>query len=604
MSGLIPEEKIAEIKESSNIRELIADYVSLKKMGRNYQGLCPFHSEKLPSFTVSEEKQIFHCFGCGVGGNIFHFLMKLNNLSFPEAVREVAKKYGIPLPEKKVSPKEKREQSYREKLFELNQITANFYHGQLKGKGGAAGWDYLRKREIPEEIIDEFLLGYGGTGGEELVNFLKKEGIPLNLAETNGLIAKRGQRGFYDIFRKRIIFPIIDQNGKVLGFGGRVIGDTLPKYLNSPDSVIYSKRQSMYGLNIAGNFIRRENMALVVEGYFDLLALAKFGIKNVVATLGTALTHGNSGSPGHINILSRYSKNIITIFDGDKAGMQAVKRSLPLFLDEGISPKALILPYDTDPDQYIHQVKGNKFREEVKQAVPMIDFLIEDALKTQCSSSIEGKLKITEEIVPILRKIKNDIERDYYIEKISGRLGVKETRIRSLTKESSRTHKQVDGGVQIKLANRNRAEKFLVQLMLLHDQTVPVINESLILQDFVDQELQKLGIFLIQVYNRQGKIDPFRDSNLLNDENLRNLLSELSLMEEGSIINVDKILKDCIQKIKLDKIRREKEKINSEIKIIQESKGGNATLSNELLKRSQDLLLEEKRFKLSNAANQ
>jgi DNA primase len=597
LGGFFSKEKIAEIKEASNIREVISDYVPLKKAGKNYQGLCPFHSEKTPSFIISEERQIFHCFGCGAGGDVFHFLMKIDNISFPEAVREVAKIYGIPLPERELAPQESKELSFREKLFEVNELVTNYYHVFLKEKKETAGWNYLKKRGISPEIIDEYRLGYAGTSGKELLTYLKKKGIPLNLGEKVGLTVPKKGGGYYDFFRNRIIFPIIDQSSKVIGFGGRVLDETLPKYLNSPDSPIYNKSQSMYGLNIAKNFIRKENLALVVEGYFDLLALAQCGIKDVVATLGTALTQGPSNAPGHIKILTRYTKNIIIIFDGDKAGINAMRRSLPPFLEEGISPRVLILPSGMDPDKYIRKVKGRGFREDLKQTIPMVDFFIEEAIKAHPRFSIEGKLTIVNEIIPILKKLKNDIERDYYIEKVSGRLEIKEERIGTLVKKSKKRAETEIMKTEKNFINRNVAERLIVQLMLLKDQTVARIKESSIIKDFTNRELQRLGDYLLEIYHNQGKIDPLKVMDLVKDENLRCLLSKLVLTEESSIIDAPRTLEDCIRKIRLNKIQKEIERINSEMKIVQEKRDDDIISIHELLVKRQNLLAEEKRFK-------
>jgi len=598
LSSYIPEEKIAEIKGSVNIREIISDHVSLKKAGKNYRGLCPFHAEKLPSFTVSEEKQIFHCFGCGVGGNVFHFLMKINNISFPEAIKEVAKICGTPLPENEFTAKDKKVHNLREKLFDINELVANYYHMFLKKNKEGEGWNYFRERGISPEIIDEFKLGYAGADGNGLFNYLKKEGVPLHLGEMIGLIApKKGGGGYYDLLRKRVIFPIIDQNNRVIGFGGRVVGDTFPKYLNSPDSPIYNKSQSMYGLNIAKNYIHKKNQALIVEGYFDLLALSQYGIKNVVATLGTALTQGASNAPGHIKILVRYSKNIVTIFDGDKAGINAMKRSLPVFFEEGISPKVLILPQGMDPDNYVRKVKEEKFQEKLKQVVPMMDFFIEDTIKSHHPSSVEGKLKIIEEIIPILKKMNDDIERDHYVKNVAERLAIKEERIIALIKKS-RIKKDRDKGhakFESSFGSRNNeAERLIIQLMLFFNQTVPIIKDSLIIESFRDEDLKKLGNSLLEIYHYQGKIDPSMATDRIEDDNLRSLLSRHIFSEKSCIIDATKTLEDCIHKIKLNRIRREIKIINSEMNTVQ-AKGENQDIPvQDLLAKRQNLLVEEK----------
>ena len=433
MADYIPDDKLEEIKDRVSIVEVISDYVSLKKAGKNYKGLCPFHSEKTPSFMVNEEKQIFHCFGCNTGGNVFNFLMKMDRLSFPEAARGLARRYGIDLPKIKISEADKEENLKREWLFELNELAASYYHNLLiNEKEGKEAREYLRQRGIGNDVIIDHRVGYAQNSWDGLLKFLLKKGVPLSRVSEVGLIIPKKAQGFYDRFRGRMIFPIININGKVIGFGGRVLDNTLPKYLNSPESSIYNKSNSLYGLKVAKDFIRSEDKVIVVEGYFDLLSLNQYGIKNVAATLGTSLT------TGHIRILRRYTNNIITVFDADEAGEKAAARSLDILLKHGASPKIAVLPSGFDPDSFVKKVGEEGFKEIIAGSIPLIEFAINEVIKRHDASSVEGKVKIIEDVTPILAKIENKIERDIYIQRVSNRLGIKEDTIVSQLRKTKK----------------------------------------------------------------------------------------------------------------------------------------------------------------------
>ena len=403
MNDRIPEDKINEVRQRASIVEVVSDLVSLKKSGKNYLGLCPFHSERTPSFTVNEEKGIFHCFGCGAGGNVFNFLMRTGQMTFPEAVRSVAKRYQVPLPTRELSEEEKRRRSLKAKLYEVNETAAEFFHRTLTSrKEGEEGRRYLAQRSISEETIREHRLGFAPASWDSLVLHLQKKGDPLNLAETVGLILPRkegavaaGRPGYFDRFRRRVMFPIISEGGRILGFGGRIVeegkaeGDIPPpKYMNSPESPIYSKGQTLYGLNSAKGTIREKGNALIVEGYMDLLSLFQAGFRNVVASLGTALT------PSQLSLLGRYAQEAILIFDGDESGQKATQRSLELFLQEGISARIVSLPGGYDPDSFIRKERIDSFEKLLAEAPPLVEFLFDQALRRHRPDSVEGKVRI------------------------------------------------------------------------------------------------------------------------------------------------------------------------------------------------------------------
>ncbi|HOW57138.1 MAG TPA: DNA primase, partial [Smithellaceae bacterium] len=335
--------KIEEIKSRLDIVELVSEYLTLKKAGRNFVGSCPFHQEKTPSFTVNREKQIFYCFGCGEGGNAITFLMKIANMTFPEALKSLAEKTGVVLPPRTASREGRGKDSLRESIVDLNRRAAQYYVRELYGPAGREAREYLQKREITEETINNFRLGYAPENWRSLTDYLDGSGLSLKIAEQAGLVVAGKDGGYYDRFRGRLIFPIENIFGEVIAFGGRILAKGEPKYLNSPESPVYIKGKNLYGLVKAKEEIRKKGCALIVEGYFDLISLWNAGIGNVVATLGTALTRD------HLDLLRRYTVDVVALFDPDEAGRKALDRSLDLFLAADMRARALILPGEDDP---------------------------------------------------------------------------------------------------------------------------------------------------------------------------------------------------------------------------------------------------------------
>ncbi|MBN1930639.1 MAG: DNA primase [Desulfobacterales bacterium] len=445
MALFIPENKILEIKNTADIVSIISETVLLKKAGANYVGLCPFHSEKTPSFTVSPDKQIFHCFGCGAGGNIFSFLMKQNAISFAEAAGMLAKRYGIEIPHQGMSPGRKRRISERENLFDINQkALAFFQHVLVEDLRGKKALEYLTKRGIVNETIQRFNIGYAPEGWGNLKNYFQKKKVSLTLVEKSGLISpNKNQSGFYDRFRDRIIFPIIDVNMRVIGFGGRVMDNSQPKYLNSPETSIYNKSRSLYGLNLAKQTCRAHKSVYIVEGYFDLLALYQHGIQNVVATLGTALTSE------HIHLLKGYADKMILVYDSDQAGIKAAQRCIDVFLKEhvnfkkedvfkkeNVDTRIMVLPAGHDPDSYIFEFGADVFISAAEKAPGIISFLMDTTIKKH-GLSIEGKIHIIADMKEILASIDDSVARSLYIKELSERIQVDENVVLEKVREIS-----------------------------------------------------------------------------------------------------------------------------------------------------------------------
>ncbi|HZV80953.1 MAG TPA: DNA primase, partial [Geobacteraceae bacterium] len=326
---MIPDEKIAEVRERAGIVEVISDYISLKKSGANYLGLCPFHGEKTPSFNVNPARGIFHCFGCGVGGNVVTFVMKMEGTSFPEAVKLLAKRVGVVIEERLPTAAEKRRLDEKEQQLAIVALAAQYYSGLLlRDKAGEPGRRYLAGRGVEEEIISPYRLGYASEQWDGLARHLRQKGVSPEQIERLGLIKPKSSGGYYDLFRNRLIFTISNVHGQPIAFGGRVLDDSLPKYINSPESPLYSKSETLFGIDLARQAMREQRAAIIVEGYFDHLALYRAGIRNVVATCGTALT------AGHLQVIKRYAERIYLLFDADSAGKKATFRGMELILDE------------------------------------------------------------------------------------------------------------------------------------------------------------------------------------------------------------------------------------------------------------------------------
>ena len=432
MAIFIPEEKISEIKNAADIVDIVSESVLLKKAGKNYIGLCPFHSEKTPSFTVSPDKQIFHCFGCGTGGNVFSFLMKQEGLSFPEAARHLAKRYGVNVPDRPLSAEQKKKISEKESLLDINRRAGGFYHQALiNSTAGQKARSYLSKRGISQKIIDDFKLGYAQDGWDNLLRFFSEYRTSSGLLEKSGLvIARKNKSGHYDRFRNRVIFPIFDVNMQVIGFGGRVLDDALPKYLNSPETVLYNKSRSLYGIHRAKDRCRATGTVFIVEGYLDLLALHQHGIENSVATLGTALT------ADHVKLLTRYARRMILVYDSDEAGIRSAQRCIETFWKEHVDfrredvfseDKAdthiLVLPAGHDPDSYIFEYGPESFLEAASGSAGIITFLIDCAVR-QHGLTTEGKIRIISELQQPIAAINDPIAQAIYIQQLAERIGI------------------------------------------------------------------------------------------------------------------------------------------------------------------------------------
>lgn len=547
MSNFIPEEKIEEIKNAADIVDVVSDYVLLKKTGKNYSGLCPFHAEKDPSFTVSPTKQIFHCFGCNKGGNVFNFLIQHDGISFPEAVRLVARRYGIDVPVRKMSAEMRAKISQREKLFTINRMAMEYYHWCLQHETmGKLARRYLRKRSISESIVDQFQLGYARNAWDGVRNYLLKKKAPLDLVETAGLIIPRQSgSGHYDRFRERIMFPIFNTNKQVIGFGGRVLDESLPKYLNSPETPVYNKSKSLYGLHLARNKCRDTGILYIVEGYFDLLALHQFGLENAGATLGTALTHD------HIQTIRGLAEKVILVFDADDAGIQASLRSVGIFIANNMDARVMLLPKGHDPDSFLKKHGLDAFNDVAAKSRSIISFIMESAQK-QYGNSVSGKMRVVEELKFPLASIQDPMIRADYIKNVSEHLGVQEYHLTEKVsqaevelkkaKPSRRAAKPMDlkpGQQDHRSSNADatknmpstRLERQIIAMMIQYPKILPDIVKSKVMDYFVNKPLKAIGEMILSLKNDEDRQVSNLISNVDDDEK-RNILASLSIKEE------------------------------------------------------------------------
>jgi len=409
-----------EVRKAADIVEVIGQYVQLKKAGQNYVGLCPFHSERSPSFTVNQNKQIYHCFGCGRGGDVFTFWMDYHNLSFPQSLEDLAERYHIPLPQRRDLAAERKKEEIKEQLFRINKLACSYFHEVLlKSEKGKPGRDYLSRRRLSQETISSFQLGYAVNRWDGLTNYMSLKGYSLERVAQAGLIVRKDDGAYYDRFRNRIMFPIFDLNGHVIGFGGRILDDTLPKYINTPETPIYHKGAWLYGLDSAYKDIREKGLAILVEGYMDVLALRQYGISYVVAALGTALTGDQ------VRRLKGYTRDLIVLFDPDDAGRMAALKSFPLFLNEGVTARVLVLPQGEDPDSYIHARGPDAFMGLLEGATPIFDFYLAQAL-AHMDKGVDGKIKVLNEVLPIFSELDEGATRFLYVKQFSERTGIDE----------------------------------------------------------------------------------------------------------------------------------------------------------------------------------
>ena len=523
------EDIIRRVRDSVDIYDLVSGYVSLKKAGKNWLGLCPFHSEKTPSFNVNPAKQIFHCFGCGVGGDAFKFLELQEGLNFPEAVKHLAGRSGISLPESRPRADEKKSDDERKTLLKITAEAAEYFRRELEGPAGSAARAYLVKRGLTESVINDFSLGYARPEWDGLLKHLRQKGHSPALLEKAGLVVKRSEgEGHYDRFRARIIFPIRDISGQVIAFGGRVMDDSLPKYLNSPETPLYSKSNVLYCLDQAKEPARKQGYFIIVEGYLDAIACHQYGAKNAVATLGTALTDG------HLRLMRRFAQKLMLIFDPDPAGVKATLRGFELFAGSGMKVNVVSLPDGDDPDTFLKKKGYEAFAACLKGSVKFMDFVLGQVVKDGAAASIDEKVEREAEMLGFIARLPSGIEQDHYLKKTAEALNVDEATLRQDMAKKRTAHagprERTAVGATAPKTQRPRAEEMLIHLMLRDDSVARSIRGQLTSEDFTDPLLRRIAKKIFDLLEHDSKLD-MRAMQVEGDEEFNRLISHYSVRE-------------------------------------------------------------------------
>ncbi|NQT29973.1 MAG: DNA primase [Candidatus Saganbacteria bacterium] len=576
---MIPREKIEEIRNKADIVDVIGEYVHLKKRGKNYVGLCPFHSEKDPSFTVSPEKQFFHCFGCNEGGNVFAFIMKIENIGFAEAVVELGTKVGIALPKFTPSGPSKPE---KEKLFSVMALAQQYFKSCLENKVGEAARNYLLKRNISDKTRDLFGLGFAPPGWDNLFKHLISRGASPPLIERCGLILPReGSSGYYDRFRDRLIFSITDQRGRTIAFGGRSLGNEEPKYLNSSDTPIYRKGETLFSLNLSKEHIKKSKVAVMVEGYFDLITPFQAGVQNIVATLGTALTTSQA------KLLARYSETAILAFDADAAGEVATERSFDILKGQGLTVKVAQFREAKDPDEVIRKHGEKAFTKCIASATPFLKFKIKKVLSRHNLSEIEGRSKALKEIALLLSQQKDAFLKQEYAKFCAPLLGTDVETIlsqinRNIQYAPARTSRHLHRVTHKPSSKLAEAEKNLIALASQDISLLNSLKKEITPADFMLPETRAIAslLFASNLKEDNVSLSHFLLENL-NDESAKKFLSRLLINDHLKASDGQVILADCIKVIKA---QNQKSKIASiKLEVAEAEKAGESAKVKQLL---------------------
>jgi len=560
MKHSISDDFINRLRAESNIVGVISDYVPLKKKGKNYWGCCPFHHEKTPSFSVTPDKGFYYCFGCQTGGSVFNFLMKIENVGFLDAVKVLAKKMNISLPEKEKSAQDLARERELAQLYRVNDMARDFFHScLLKTSYGIQAREYLASRGVTTDIIEKFNLGFAPPLWDKLSQAFQKRNISPEVLINSGLAAERTNgNGLYDRFRSRIIFPICNARGKVIGFGGRVIDDSQPKYLNSPETALFNKRHVLYGFDTAYRYIKELGRAVVVEGYMDALTAHANGINNVVASLGTAFT------PEQAKLLLQCAEEIVFAYDSDAAGQNATIRALSIAQDLGAKVKIISIPGDKDPDEYMRNHGADAFAKLIANADNLLEYQVKKALESIDYSSLEGKVAVVARTVPVLAAANNAVEVNDHIARLAQTLGIDESSVRSEVRKYMSFYqkdKTVNFGKNINRltvlnkpsAATEQAEKHIIRLLCDDNTLIPYVQAQISADDFCNKNHQEIIKLIFDAYN-MGKniIDSAWFINLSDAANCE--LSHIMLIEMESS-DVIKLVDDCIRNIRLTHLK-------------------------------------------------
>ena len=569
------EEIIEQVRQSNDIVDIISQYVHLTRKGRNYFGLCPFHNEKSPSFSVSPDRQIFHCFGCGVGGNTYTFLMKIEGIGFKEAIEQLAEKANIQLPTIQ-NAEENAKEELKAKVYKINQFTAEFYHQNLYKPTAKNAQEYVKKRKLTQNTLETFKIGFSGKY-DELYKSLKTQGFGEKEILESGLVIKNDKGQFIDMYRNRLMIPICDIRGRVIAFGGRVLDDSKPKYINSPENVVYSKGRHLFGLNVAKKDCSKK--LLIVEGYMDVISLYQRGITNVVAALGTALTEQQGW------LLRKNTEQVILGFDADTAGQTAIARSMEILQKMGCDMRVLQIDGAKDPDEFVLKFGEGRFKLAMDNAISLVEFKVKSLSKDINIENASDKIKFLNEIAKILAKVGNTMEREIYIEKIAKGYNISKEAIYAEVNKLIYTSSKADNLLQGKVAKtqiikrnekeensidedlKNREDTIIALLLDANTKVFQKIKEKIKPEDFKDETNKKIIIKLYEELEKQDTnlnklIDEF-------DEQTQNHITEVMATDYG-IENTEKAVEDILSKYERERLESQKKYILKELETEQD----------------------------------
>lgn len=557
-----PEEIVEEVRQKNDIVDVISGYVSLKKKGGNYFGLCPFHNEKSASFSVSQGKQMYYCFGCGAGGNVFTFIMNYENYSFGEAIKMLADKAGVTLPEYEDSKENRAKENRRQKLLEINKESANYFYYQLRSPQGRVGYDYFKNRMLSEETMKKFALGYSNKTSNDLCNYLKHKGFSDELIRESGVAVFNEKYGMSDKFWNRVMFPIQDSNHRVIGFGGRVMGEGEPKYLNSPETPVFDKSRNLYGLNYART--SRKNNMILCEGYMDVIAMHQAGFTQAVASLGTSFTSGQA------NLIRRYAENVILSYDSDGAGVKAALRAIGILKEAGISGKVLNLEPYKDPDEFIKNMGPEEFQKRLDQAENSFFYEIRMLQRDYDLGDPESKTKFYNEIAKKLCHFSEEVERDNYLDAIARKYSIAPESMKKLVISHASREGMGSGIVRPKSTapkkvtpqeNGEKMQRLLLTWISDYPDVYGQIKQYITPQDFTTELYRKVAEIMFRELEN-GTLNPAAIISLFTDEQQQREVARLfntkldhigKDMEDDSLQNhgeLEKAFHDIVMKVK------------------------------------------------------
>ena len=569
-----PDEVIEEVRSRNDIVDVISKCVKIQKKGSSYFGLCPFHNEKSPSFSVSGSKQMYYCFGCGSGGNVFTFVMEYENFTFQEAVKMLADRAGVALPEAEYSEEDKKRESKRARLLEVNKAAAGYFYFQLRAPQGANGLQYFKGRKLTDETMKKFGLGYANVMSDDLVKYLKKKGYDDSIIQEAGVATFDEKYGMHDKFWNRVMFPIQDVNHKVIGFGGRVMGDAKPKYLNSPETMIFDKSRNLYGLNFARS--SRRNYVILCEGYMDVIAMHQAGVDCAVASLGTAFTIGQA------NLLKRYTKEVILSYDSDEAGTKAALRAIEILKEAGLTGKVLNLKPYKDPDEFIKNLGYEEFEDRIKNAENSFFFELRIMSSKYNLSDPEGKTAFHKEIARKLCDFTEDVERDNYIEAVAEKYGVGFDNLRKLVLKYAAQSGNVEPAYRPKRTNKANAspednkrkpQRLLLTWLVEEPNIYKKIKKYISVDDFTEDIYKKVAERLFSDFEA-GIVNPAAIINMFSDEEEHKEVASIFNTKLDHLSTADerkKAFSDILYNVKKNSYEYFSSKLGSDISALNQS---------------------------------